>query len=248
MKPVFIKTVLATVCIYANALSATAQNKFSKYEVGLTGGVFVYQGDLTPQTLGSYKTLTPQIGLRVYRIVTPSFSARLNITGGKLRGDEGVYNNPEFRKQRNFNFNTPVAEITLQGVWYVLGFNKPRFSPYVFAGGGITFLNVKRDYSKLNTEVFGAGSDVQNGLAVDIAQTMPRVIPVVPVGAGLRYSYNNRFSFIGETGYRLSFTDYLDGFSQAANPKLKDHYLDHSVGVVYSFNNKKDKALGCPVW
>ncbi len=248
MKSVFKQTVLAIALVSGNFYLLPAQNKFSKYEVGLTAGAFVYQGDLTPQTLGSYKTLTPQIGLQVYRILTPSFSARLNITGGKLLGDEGVYSNPEFRKQRNFNFSTPVAEIAVQGVWYVLGFNKPRFSPYVFVGGGITFLNVKRDYSKLNTEIFGAGSEVQNGLAIDIAQTLPSVIPVVPVGAGLRYTYNNRFSFIGETGYRLSFTDYLDGFSKAANPKLNDHYLDHSAGVIYSFNNKKDKALGCPVW
>jgi hypothetical protein len=218
--------------------------------VGLSGGVFVYQGDLTPQTAGSYKTLTPQVALRVYRILTPSFSARLNITGGKLRGDEGVYNNPEFRKQRNFNFSTPVVEISLQGVWYILGFSNPRFSPYVFAGGGVALVNIKRDYSKLNTEIFGPGSEVQNGLAVDAAQKLPNAIPVVPVGAGLRYYFNDRFSFIGETGYRLSFTDYLDGFSKAANPKLNDHYSDHSVGVVYSFNKngKKDKKLGCPAW
>jgi hypothetical protein len=252
MKPVFIKTVLAILCIYANAFSVTAQNKFSKYELGLSGGVFVYQGDLTPARFGSYRTMQPQISLRLYRILNPSFSARLNLTRGSVKGDEGLYTNPEFRKQRNFNFTTPVTEIVIQGVWNILGFKNPRFSPYFFAGGGVSFLNIKRDYSKLNTEIFGAGSDVQNGLATDVAKKLPRVMPVVPVGVGLRYTLNNRFSLTGETAYRLSFTDYLDGFSKAANPKLNDHYLDHSIGVMYSFDNssnsKKDKRLGCPVW
>jgi Domain of unknown function (DUF6089) len=252
MTSVFKLTVLTIVCILGNTYLLQAQSKFSKYELGLSGGIFVYQGDLTPARFGSYRTMQRQVSLRLYRILTPSFSARLNITRGRLKGDEGLYLNPEFRKQRNFNFTTPVTEIAIQGVWNILGFKNPRFSPYFFAGGGISFLNIKRDYSKLNTEIFGPGSDVQNGLAIDIAKKLPRVMPVVPVGVGLRYTLNNRFSLTAETGYRLSFTDYLDGFSKAANPKLNDHYLDHSVGVMYSFNDnsssKKNKKLGCPVW
>jgi Domain of unknown function (DUF6089) len=252
MTPVFKQTILAAVFLCGNIYFLHAQSKFSKYELGLSGGIFVYQGDLTPARFGSYRTIQPQISLRLYRILTPSFSARLNITRGRLKGDESLYANPAFRKQRNFNFTTPVTEIAVEGVWNILGFKNPRFSPYVFAGGGVTFLNIKRDYSKLNTEIFGPGSDVQNGLAVDVAKKLPRVMPVVPVGVGLRYTLNNHFSLTGETGYRLSFTDYLDGFSKAANPKINDHYLDHSLGVMYSFNNnsngKRDKKLGCPVW
>jgi Domain of unknown function (DUF6089) len=223
MKPVFKQTVLAVVLLFGNIYCLYAQNKFSKYQLGLSGGVFVYQGDLTPATLGSYQTMQPQISLRLYRILSPSFLARLNITHGRLKGDEGLYANPEFRKQRNFNFTTPITEIALQGVWSILGKSNPRFLPYVFAGGGISFLHIKRDFSKLDTEVFGPGSQVQSGLAIDTAEKLPTVMPVVPVGVGLRYALNNRFSITAETGYRLSFTDYLDGFSKAANPKFNPH-------------------------
>jgi len=246
MKSALKKTALAIVFLSSHIYFVNAQINLSKYEVGLSGGVFVYQGDLTPQPLGSYKTMKLQLALHMYRILSPAFALRLNINRGKLYGDDAKYANPEWRQQRNFNFSTPVTEISAQAVWSFLAQKSPRFSPYLFAGGGFSVLKIKRDWSNITTTAFGDGSDVQAGLAIDAAKTLPRIIPVVPVGAGVRYSLNNRFSLIGETSYRLSFTDYLDGFSKAANPVKNDHYLSHSIGVIYSFNKKNDKRLGCP--
>lgn len=189
--------------------------------------------------------MKPQLALHIYRKINTSFSARLNITRGKLYGDDAKYSNPDWRQQRNFNFTSPITEISLQGVWSFLENRSPRFSPYVFAGGGVAFMNIKRDYSNYNAGYFGENSSVANGLAADAATSLPRVIPVAPVGAGVRYYLNDRFSLIGETSYRLSFTDYMDGFSKSANPGKNDHYLSHSVGLVYAFG-KKNKGLGCP--
>lgn len=245
MMSVLKKSAVTVLIILITSSFLHAQIDLSKYEVGLSGGVFVYQGDLTPQRLGSYKTLKPQFALHVYRILSPAFSVRLNVNRGKLYGNDAKYNNPEWRQQRNFNFTTPVTELSLQGVWNILQARSPRFSPYLFAGAGISFLKIKRDWSNMDPAVFGESSDVQAGLAVDAAKTLPRIIPVVPVGAGVRYALSDRFSLTGETSYRLSFTDYMDGFSKSANPDKNDHYLSHSIGVIYSFG-KKDKKLGCP--
>jgi hypothetical protein len=245
MKSVIKTTAVAAVLLFGNSIYMYGQLNLSKYEVGLSGGVFVYQGDVTPETLGAYKTLKPQFALHIYRKLSPSFSMRLNINRGKLHGSDSKYANPGYRQQRNFTFTTPVTELSVQGVWSFLETKNPRLSPYVFAGGGVTFLNIKRDYSNFNAAYFGENTSLLNGLTEDAAKTLPRIIPVVPVGAGVRYSLSKRFSAFGETSYRLSFTDYLDGFSKAANPKLRDHYMSHSVGVVYSFD-KKDKSMGCP--
>jgi hypothetical protein len=234
---------LALLLVYNSTVSA--QKKSSPYELGITGGVFIYQGDLTPERFGAYKTPRPQLALRLYRVLTPSFSLRLNANRGGLRGDESLYNNPDWRKERNLNFRTSVTELSLQGVWSVIGWKSPRLSPYIFAGGGFTFLNIKRDYSRFNGEFFGTNNEVTTGLAEDIAQQPPKIILVAPVGAGLRYAINERFAVIAETSYRLSFTDYIDGFSKVANPALRDHYLSHDVGIIYSFG-KKNKTLGCP--
>jgi hypothetical protein len=248
MKSVLKSSLLTVVIISGNFYLGNAQIDLSKYEVGLSGGVFVYQGDLTPQALGSYKTMKPQLALHLYRIISPAFAVRFNINRGKLYGNDAKYSNPDWRQQRNFNFTTPVTELSVQGVWSFLQSRSPRFSPYVFAGAGFSFVKIKRDWSNINTTVFGDGSDVQAGLAVDAAKSTPRIIPVVPVGAGVRYALNDRFSLTGETSYRLSFTDYLDGFSKSANPDKNDHYLSHSIGIIYSFNKKNNnKGLGCPV-
>jgi len=246
MKSVLKKTALVIVFVSGNIYFLSAQINLSKYEVGLSAGVFVYQGDLTPETIGSYKTLKPQLALHLYRTITPSFSLRLNINRGKLYGNDAKYASPDWRKERNFNFTTALTELSVQGVWNILGKQQPRFSPYVFAGAGFAFTNIKRDWSNMNTTIFGEGSDVQNGLTIDAAKSLPRIIPVIPVGVGIRYALNDRFSVIGETSYRFSNTDYLDGFSHSANPNKNDHYLSHSVGVIYSFN-KKNNFLKCPV-
>jgi opacity protein-like surface antigen len=247
MKSALKKSTVAII-ILSNAFIANAQIDLSKYELGLSGGVLVYQGDLSPEKIGAYKTLKPQFGLQVFRIVSPSLSLRLNFTRGKLYGNDAVYNNPDWRKQRNFNFTSPVTEFSVQGVWNIMSSRNSRLSPYIFGGAGLSFLKIKRDWSNMNVAVFGDGSNVQTGLAIDAATNSPRVIPVIPVGAGVRYSLTDRFSLTAETNYRLSFTDYLDGFSQAADPKKNDHYFSHSIGLIYSFSGSggKNKGLGCP--
>jgi opacity protein-like surface antigen len=118
------------------------------------------------------------------------------------------------------------------------------FTPYVFAGVGYSFIKVKRDYSRFNASHFGSTSEVVSGLDEDIAVAPPRGIPVVPIGLGVRYGISPKLSFTLESSYRHTFTDYLDGFSRAANPALKDSYHSHTAGLIFSFGNKN--KLDCP--
>ncbi|MBL7747822.1 MAG: hypothetical protein JNM19_10370 [Chitinophagaceae bacterium] len=227
---------------------AYAQQNDPKYEFGLNLGFLVYQGDLTPKRLGSFETQKFSIGLHASRFFSPSFSVRLNLLRGKLSGDEAVYDDPEYRKMRALSFTTPVTELSVQFVWNVLGRNyaDKGFSPYVFAGGGFSFLKIKPDASRINTTYFDPEtSEVWAGLADDTAHALPKVLPVIPVGVGVKYFFSQRFGLNAETSYRLAYTDYLDGFSQAVNPKKNDHYLNYSIGVV--LRTGKKNTLACPV-
>ena len=49
---------------------------------------------------------------------------------------------------------------------------------------------------------------------------------------------------MAEASYRFTFTDYLDGFSEVANPKKKDYYSSYSVGLIYTLGVKN--TLNCP--
>jgi opacity protein-like surface antigen len=226
--------------------SSQAQLNVPKYEIGATFGGYVYQGDLTPSPIGSIETMQPGFNLHASRLLSRSLSIRGNFSLGRLRGDDAVYEHPEYRQRRSFKFTTPVTEISAWMVWNLLGKNYADrgFSPYLFGGVGVNFLDVRKDYSKLDMSYFGEGSYILAGLAADEAHGTPSVIPVVPVGLGLRYNISSRWAVNAETSYRFVFTDYLDGFSQAAGPGVKDHYHTTSVGFIYRIGKKN--MLDCP--
>ena len=216
--------------------------------VGLNAGIYVYQGDLTPERIGSFRTLQPGFSFFAKKPINHFLAARIHMSIAKLKGDDSRYTKPEFRQLRNFYFTTPVKEFSAQLVWNILGKNyeDQGIMPYVFSGAGISLIGVKKNYSRMDTKFFGESSDVIAGLAVDNARGTPRSLFSVPVGVGAEYPISNRFSVNIETSFRFIFTDYLDGFSQSVNPKLQDHYHSTSAGLIYKFG-KNDKGIGCPV-
>jgi len=221
---------------------------YKDMSVGLNGGIYIYQGDLTPESFGSFRTIQPGFSFFAKKPINNFLSARVHFSFARLKGDDSRYSKPEFRQQRNFYFTTPVKEFSAQLVWNILGrnYDDRGIMPYIFSGAGVSLVRVKKDYSRMDMTVFGESADVMNGLAVDNARGTPRALLSVPVGVGAEYPLSPRFSVNIETSYRFIFTDYLDGFSQSANPKRQDHYHSTSAGLIYKFGNK-EKGIGCPV-
>ena len=228
-----------------NIYSLNAQ--LTSIEIGASVGTFVYQGDLTPSRFGSFRTQRPGIGIHVAKILNSSMTARINLAIGSLRGNDASYDKPEFRQQRNFNFSSSLVELSGLITWNPLKRNyaDKGLSPYLFGGAGVSYLNIRRDWSNFNPAYFGETSDLPDRIAVDANHSTPSFIPVIPVGAGIRYGLTPRIALTAEASYRFVFTDYLDGFSVAANPKQNDHYHTINVGAVYRLG-KKNK-LDCPV-
>jgi hypothetical protein len=219
---------------------STAQ---SGYEIGINAGAYVYQGELTPSQLGSYRTLRTGFSIWGSKKITGKISLRANFAFGSLQGNESKYSSPAWRQERNLKFTTPVKEFSMLAVWNVYP-HTTRLIPYLFAGVGYSFINVNRDYSGFNANYFANDKAATDGLAEDAARRTPGGLAVVPLGAGLRYALNDRFSLHAETNYRLLESDYLDGFSKVGNPSKNDHYQSTSVGLIYSFGKKKD--VDCP--
>lgn len=241
----------ATAIVFIVFISFSLESNAQFYKdmsVGLNGGIYIYQGDLTPQALGSFRTMQPGFSFFAKKPINHFLAARLHFSFARLKGDDSRYSKPEYRQQRNFYFTTPVKEFSGQLIWNIRGMNyeDQGIQPYIFSGAGVSLVNVRKDYSRMDPVVFGEGSDVWAGLVTDNARGTPRALFSVPVGIGAEYPISNRFSVNLETSYRFIFTDYLDGFSQAANPKLKDHYHSTSAGIIYKFGNR-DKGVACPV-
>lgn len=238
-------TMLLLVCIFFS-VSTSAQKKISKYEIGAGLGAFVYQGDLTPWAMGAVNTMRPGFFIQGTRKFNPNFALRLNLTRASLHGDDAKYSSPAYRQQRNFNFHSRLTEISPQLMYTPSGWDNDigkRITPYAFGGVAITFLKVKRDWSNFNASHFQS-TDLLARIAEDMAHRTPRVTAAVPVGAGLRYAISSNLVLNAELSYRILFTDYLDGFSKAANPSRKDHYYNIGVGLIYRFGRKN--SWGCP--
>ena len=244
MKIAFTKSI-TTATIICSSILAQAQVTQSKYAFGINAGTLIYQGDLTPSAIGSFKTPGLVIGLNASRYLSNKFSLRLDLNFGKLKGADSAYKDPAWRQQRNLAFKAPVTEIIGSIVWDAFG-RERKFSPYVFAGLGYSFLKIKRDYSNFNEEYFANEPNTIEGLETDINHRLPGGLPMVPLGIGLRYRLTNTLSLNTETSYRYISSDYLDGFSHAANADAKDHYYKFSIGLSYSKNNNGKGGLDCP--
>ncbi len=233
-------------CFQVVNMQAQQFSNVPKNEFGIALSSFIYQGDLAEERFGSFKTTRWGGTFFFNRILSAAFSTRTNLAIGGLRGDEAVYENPEYRRQRNFNFRTPVFEISQLAVWNPLqnNYEDHGFSPYLFGGAGLSILKIRRDWSNYNGEYFNEVSDMSSRLAADTQQALPRVIPVIPLGAGIRYNISPSVAFMVEGAYRVTFTDYLDGFSKAANPDRKDNFYTISAGLI--FRTGKKNTLNCP--
>ncbi|MBS1747553.1 MAG: hypothetical protein JST21_15410 [Bacteroidetes bacterium] len=240
------QAILFSLVFYLSAISLDAQVLRGKNEIGISGGLMVYEGDLTP-TLGSYKTPRPAFSIYYNRLLNNYFSLRGTLAIGGVQSDESMYPTKAYRLKRNFDFKSSVKEISAMAVFNIFGDNASisaiKFSPYIFTGVGVSFLNIKRNWSNLNTSEYHSGSSVLQGLAIDTAHILPTSVPFIPLGIGIKYPISNNFSISAEGAYRFLFTDYLDGFSYAANPGKKDGYYTFSIGVIYNFGKNK---LKCP--
>ena len=221
-----------------------------RYEISVHGGVFIYQGDLTPNDYGAYNTMKPGFGIAATRNIDHRYAVRFQLLRGSLKGDDAKYENPEWRQQRNFNFRTPVTELSLQAVRNIIGIKANEagiinFTPYIFGGVSYSFLNIKRDWSRFDYGHFAGEPNVINGLTEDAAHKVPKGLFSFPIGAGIRYGINEQLSFSLEGTYRIIGNDYLDGFSRSANPEMADHYHTLMIGVIYSFGNRN--RFDCPV-
>jgi opacity protein-like surface antigen len=230
---------------------SNAQNVPSDYEIGINAGTIIYQGDLSSGNFGYTKSLKPSFGLYGSKTLTDFFSVRANFMYGHLSADESTYSTPAYRQHRNLKFSTPIFESSVQLVWDLIGKNvryeKHQLSPYLFIGAGISGVNISRNWSRFDTTYFNAKSSARIGLGVDTLHHLPNAIPVIPVGAGLRYMLTSKLSVNAEATYRITTTDYLDGFSYAANPKKKDHYYGLTLGISYHFGRDSQSCPKSPL-
>ena len=194
-------------------------------EAGAAMGLMTYQGDLVNGPFAK-EEFNFFYGALLRGHLTEKISIRSTFYAGRLSGNDANY--PE-RESRAFKFRSDIKEFTIQGEWNILGTgrynsrgfaDKQRFTPYLFAGIGVTVADL---------QVFQGDIPDPEGTDYETVHI------VVPAGGGVKIGLNESVVVGLELGGRTSFSDYLDGISQLANPNANDWYWAGNIVLTYVF-------------
>ena len=175
-------------------------------------GSSTYYGELSNP--GSLIKLQPNlnVGLQIY--VTPRISVRTELNWFQLKGSDAEANDAS-RKVRGLSFMSNCFEISGIGAINLFAngnryYRRPSLNVYGFAGIGLLYFNPT---AKLNGTSYSLEPFHTEGVSYS------RVVPVVPMGLGVRLKTGPNTNIVFEGGYRKTFTDYLDDVStQYADP------------------------------
>lgn len=220
----------------------SSAEKHQAWELGVSNGLILYTGDINSATL-FFKEIHPCFGAYTRYHFTDNMSLRGNLMYGQFTGND--FNYGAAHAGRNFIFRTNVWEVTSSMTWEPWGHKRynskdekgrviSRISPYLHAGLGLVFLNPQVDFYE------EGNLHLKDRIAIDKAHS-PNYYLTIPFGSGFRYDVSPQWTITAEGSFRVPFTDYLDGISQAANPLKGDWYGVGTVSLGYRFKYKKDR-------
>ncbi len=199
-------------------------------EIGLTGGVSYYLGDVNH--IVPFYSARPTFGILFRRNMAEHYALRANVQQIMIAGNDADFSNG-YQQVRNYSFKNRMYEISTVFEFNFLPYapaNYLRFSPYVTGGVAIAFEQ----------------------------KTGNTVIPTLPFGMGFKYSPNKKFSISTEWVYRKTFTDKLDGLlpteisenniniKQVTDRNGTDWYSSLTIVLAYNITSDKVRCAAYP--
>lgn len=205
-----------------------------------------YEGDLhTAQFRASLADLQPAVSLYLRKKQNNHLALRLSILAGRLQGSDKSFSTPFWRPLRGVSFTSPlfegslVTEIFPGGMYknnggsslHKVASRQRSVAPYLIIGVGAAYTAPRVNWNDAH------GNEMLNPelVALDKQAKTDRVNFVMPLGAGLRISTGQHYTFHIEGAFRPTFSDYIDGFSLAGDPHTNDWYFTLGAGVSVAF-------------
>jgi opacity protein-like surface antigen len=198
--------------LFLAAFSFTAMAQKS-WEVGVQAGTAVYQGETMPSyfSLEALQNINPQGGLLMRYNASPEWTVEFSAHYGTLTGND-VNADVDERKIRNLSFRTNLITAGLQAKYNLFGFqpynmDQP-FSPYICAGIEYFNINPQAKYQGNWVNLQPLGTEGQGLPGRKAKYSLHNY--AIPIGAGMRWAINEKWTVGAELGIRKTFTDYID--------------------------------------
>ncbi|WP_255749843.1 DUF6089 family protein [Pontibacter liquoris] len=220
--------------------STYAQSSMTTSELGLGLGGANYKGDLAPD----YRFLSNQPALTIF--YRRDISNPITLRGGLMLShrilDDNTLGDPAYDlpypNYRQAELRLSMGELSAVMEYNFLDYydlkQRPRFSPYFFAGvAGLVYgARLSSENVTLQPEL-DKPSDTRLALAI-------------PFGVGIKYALSKHWNLGLEFGARKVLTDKLDYLTEQdskrlANPNDKDWYYYNGVSISYTFYR-----INCP--
>lgn len=207
-------TLLVIVLIFSSGVSAQdAIVQEGEFGIGIGGAH--YFGDLN--TRARLNRIKPAATIFFRKNFGNYVSARVGASFAQV-GYSDIYNtHNEYMYRRNLSFNSNIWELSLQGDFNFFRFlpGEPayNFTPYITLGAGVFSYD---PYAYLKGEkIFlrPLGTEGQGSAMYPDRKQYSTMGICFPIGAGIKYSLNERINIGFEILHRITTTDYLDDVS-----------------------------------
>jgi len=240
-------------------------NDKTRFEAGLNIGPSFFLGDLGGHK-GKGTTFIKDVNLPITQLMVGAFITyypnqwlgfRAALNYGKLEGEDQLITtkgeNELYRKQRNLDFRTNLAEGYIATEIYPLAWlnrnnedYKPRFSPYGVLGVGVFHFNPQgslTDSSGKTTWYYLRPLHTEGEGFPEYPDRKEYALTQVniPIGFGVKYYVSDRVNLSLEVLYRHTFTDYIDDVSTTyIDPSLFYKYLSpQNAAIAVQISDKE---------
>lgn len=221
-----------------------------KAEIGFCIGASTYQGDISPLEWrvsfeGAHvaRGMFLSLGLNEFISVKGRY-----FTANISASDENAIS--DFRSQRNLHFKSSIREFSVVGELNLLGIvpslRKFKFQPFVNAGIGIFKFNPQAKYRGVWYDLQPLGTEGQ-GLPGSDKEPYNLTQLSIPMGFGLKYTFNDELVIAFEVSPRWTFTDYLDDVSTEYPDLDKLGQFHGDIAVNLSYRSEKPIDAGVSI-
>ena len=235
----------ALLLLFLLPLTSSAQRwKLRRFETSFGLGTTHFHGDIggtadDNNALGfkdiQIQYARPSFSLGASYRIAGDMNIKMNLIYGFIKGDDlDSRNDP-----RDFVFTSTIFEPSFQFEYYLLSESSSFSSSALFNRRGMV-----NNYSKIYVYAFGGLGGIysnpkpQNNFINYFDDNFSKFGLAFPVGLGLKYTVDAKWSLGLELGRRFTLTDYIDGYTSESS-NHKDTYYIGSLQGIYKFRTDR---------